>query len=317
MIRTTTRNRGSCLILGGCGFIGSHVAEGLLEAGYHVRVFDKINVSTRNIDHLISEIDLREGDFTDEEAVGSALQKIDYLYHFVGTTLPKTSTDNPVYDVESNVVGTLKLLDRAAREQVKKVIFCSSGGTVYGIPQTIPIPEDHSTNPTCSYGISKLTIEKYLELYYRTRGLHYLCFRLSNPYGERQNVHSIQGAIAVFLGLVKDEKPLVIWGRGETTRDYIYVRDIVPIFVKAVDVNPPWRVLNLGSGQGTTLNELVALIKDVTRRKIAVCHTEERTIDVPVNVLDISRIRQAFDFTPQTSLAEGILRTWEWLLQFS
>lgn len=305
------------MILGGCGFIGSHVAEGLLAAGYRVRIFDKINISTRNIDHILDEIELREGDFTNEEAVGQTIKGIDYLYHLVGTTLPKTSTDNPVYDVESNVVATLKLLDLAAKEHIRKIVFSSSGGTVYGVPQTTPIPEDHPTNPTCSYGISKLTIEKYLELYRRTKNLDYLCFRVSNPYGERQNVQAVQGAVAVFLGLVKSGKPITIWGTGEITRDYIYIKDVVSVLVQALEVTPAWRVLNLGSGQGTSLNELVTLIKGVTQRDIAVMYTDGRLIDVPVNVLDISRVHQAFGFTPRTSLAEGIRRTWEWLLRSS
>ena len=152
------KDRRTCLILGGCGFIGSHVAEGLLKAGYRVRVFDKANVSTRNIDHILDRVELIEGDFTNEEAVGTAVQGVDHIFHFVGTTVPKTSTANPVYDVESNVVATLKLLDAAVEHGVKKVIFSASGGTVYGIPQTIPIPEDHPTNPTCSYSITKLAI---------------------------------------------------------------------------------------------------------------------------------------------------------------
>ena len=302
-----------CLILGGCGFIGSHVAEGLLEAGYRVRIFDKTNVSTRNVDHFLDQVELFEGDFTNEEMVEEAVKGVDYIFHFVGTTLPKTSTDNPVYDVESNVVATLKLLDTASAHRVKKVIFSSSGGTVYGVPQSIPISEDHPTNPTCSYGITKLAIEKYLELYRRTKGLDYLCFRISNPYGERQNMHSIQGVIAVFLGLVKIGKPLTVWGDGKITRDYIYVKDIVSVFIRALEIEPEWRVLNLGSGLGTTLNELVAAIREVTKKECAVTYTEGRTIDVPANVLDISRVRRSFGFTPQTSLVAGIRRTWDWL----
>jgi UDP-glucose 4-epimerase len=311
-----TKYRGNCLILGGCGFMGSHVAEGLLEAGYRVRIFDKINVATRNVDHILRYIELYEGDFTNEEAVNEAVQGVDYIFHFVGTTLPKTSTDNPVYDVESNVVSTLKLLDVAATSKVKKIIFSSSGGTVYGIPQSIPIAEDHPTDPTCSYGITKLAVEKYLELYRRTKRLDYLCFRIANPYGERQNVHSIQGVIAVFLGLVKGGKPLTIWGSGEITRDYIYIKDIVSVLVRALEIAPDWNVFNLGSGTGTSLNQLVSVIKEVTQEDIAVTYTEGRSIDVPSNVLDISRVKEAFGFTPSTSLPEGIKRTWDWLTQF-
>ena len=312
-----TNERGKCLILGGCGFIGSHVAEGLLDAGYGVRVFDKINVSTRNIDHLVNDIELFEGDFTNEEVVSEAVRGVDYIFHFIGTTLPKTSTDNPVYDVESNVIATLKLLDIAAREHIRKVIFSSSGGTVYGIPQSIPIREDHPTDPTCSYGITKLAIEKYLELYRRTKALEYVCFRVSNPYGERQNVLGVQGAVAVFLGLVRSGKPITIWGTGDITRDYVYIKDLVGVFIRALHQDTPRRVFNLGSGRGTTLNELVEIIRNVTHGAVPVSYTTGRAIDVPANVLDISCARNVFAFTPVTSLPDGIRKTWEWLKKCS
>ncbi|MFH0813333.1 MAG: NAD-dependent epimerase/dehydratase family protein, partial [Pseudomonadota bacterium] len=240
-----------------------------------------------------------------------------YIFHFIGTTLPKTSTDNPVYDIQSNVVSTLNMLELAAKAKIKKIIFASSGGTVYGVPQSIPISEDHPTNPTCSYGISKLTIEKYLELYRRTRGLEYVCFRISNPYGERQNPHSIQGAIAVFLGLVKEGKPIAIWGTGDITRDYIYIKDIIPVFIKALQKENQWNIFNLGSGKGTTLNELVEIIREVTQHNIDVIYSLGRPIDVPVNVLDISRVQKAFGFTPKVQLSDGIRKTWEWLNRVS
>jgi UDP-glucose 4-epimerase len=309
------KKRGRCLVLGGCGFMGSHIVDGLIESGYQVRIFDKVNVDTRNISHLIHSVELMEGDFIDEVALARAVKEIDYIFHFIGTTLPKSSTDNPVYDVQSNVVSTLKLFDLALKEKIKKIIFASSGGTVYGAPQSIPIPEDHPTNPTSSYGISKLTIEKYLNLYRITKGLDYLCFRISNPYGERQNPHAIQGAVAVFLGLVMAGKPITIWGNGDITRDYIYVKDVVSVPISALQMKNRWNVFNLGSGNGTTLNELVTIIRDVTQRAIEVNYTEGRAIDVPVNVLDISRAREDFNFAPRVHLREGIRRTWEWLNQ--
>ncbi|RLA93459.1 MAG: NAD-dependent epimerase [Deltaproteobacteria bacterium] len=304
-----------CLILGGCGFMGSHIAEGLLESGYQVRIFDKVKIDTQNISPIINEVELLEGDFTNEVDVARAIKGIDYIFHFIGTTLPKTSTENPVYDVETNVVSTLRLLDLASKEKIKKIIFPSSGGTVYGVPQSIPISEDHPTNPICAYGISKLMIEKYLELYYLTRGQNYACFRISNSYGERQNPKSIQGAVAVFLGLVKEGKPITIWGTGNITRDYIYVKDLVPTLIKAIEVESRWRVFNLGSGKGTSLNELIEIIKKVTQRDVKVIYSQRRSIDVRTNVLDSSRAKEVFGFNPKVSLPEGVRKTWEWLNQ--
>jgi len=317
MKRYSLKKQKRCLVLGGCGFIGSHIVDGLLESGYRVRIFDKANIDTQNINHVINDVELIEGDFTNETDVASAVKGMEYIFHFIGTTLPKTSTDNPVYDVESNVVSTLKLLDISLKEKIKKIIFASSGGTIYGIPQSIPIPEDHPTNPTCSYGISKLMIEKYLELYHTTRGLDYVCFRISNPYGERQNFQSIQGALAVFLGLVKEAKPVTVWGTGNITRDYIYIKDIVFVLIKALQTKTRWKVFNLGSGTGTTLNELIELIREVTRQKVKVLYSEGRAIDVGVNVLDVSRVEEELGFIPKTSLREGVKKTWEWLNRLS
>ena len=309
------KNLGKTLILGGCGFLGSHVAEGLLESGYTVRIFDKVKVDTKNINHIIDDLQMMEGDFTNEKDVARAIKGIDYIFHFIGTTLPKTSTENPVYDLESNVISTLKLLNLATQEKIKKIIFSSSGGTVYGVPQVIPISEDHPTNPTSAYGISKLMIEKYLALYHLTKGLDYVIFRIANPYGERQNPHSIQGAIAVFLGSAKEGKPITVWGKGNITRDYIYIKDTVPVLINAVQTNNQQRVFNLGSGKGTTLNELLAVIKEVTGRTVKVTYTGERAIDVPINVLDISRAREEFGFSPHTTLLDGVRKTWQWLNQ--
>jgi UDP-glucose 4-epimerase len=309
------KNLGKALILGGCGFLGSHVAEGLLESGYTIRIFDKVKVDTKNINHIIDDLQMMEGDFTNEKNVARAIKGIDYIFHFIGTTLPKTSTENPVYDLESNVISTLKLLNLAAQEKIKKIILSSSGGTVYGAPQTIPISEDHPTNPTSAYGISKLMIEKYLALYHLIKGLDYVIFRIANLYGERQNPHSIQGAIAVFLGLAKEGKAITIWGKGDITRDYIYIKDAVPALIKAVQTNNQQRVFNLGSGKGTTLNDLIAVIKAVTGRTIKVTYTGKRAIDVPINVLDISRVREEFGFSPHTTLLDGVRNTWQWLNQ--
>ena len=313
MTAASAKGQAKCLVLGGCGFIGSHIAEGLLASGYSVRVFDKVNVGTHNIDHLADSLELIEGDFTNEVDVAQAVKGMDHIFHFIGTTLPKTSTDNPVYDIESNVVATLRLLDLAAKEEVKKIIFSSSGGTVYGIPQSIPISEDHPTNPTCSYGITKLTIEKYLELHHLTRGQDYVCFRISNPYGERQNPQAIQGAVAVFLGLVKEGRPITIWGDGTITRDYIYIGDVVPVLIEVLQATTPSRVFNLGSGKGTSLSDLTTIIEEVTGRDVRVIYSEGRSIDVPTNILDISRVKGELGFRPKTPLHEGIRKTWEWL----
>jgi len=303
-----------CLVLGGCGFIGSHLVDGLLDRGYEVSVFDKSKVDTKNIKKNLSRINLIGGDFTNREDLKRAVTGIEYVFHFVGTTLPQSSTENPVYDVESNVVSTLNMLEIAKANHVKKIIFASSGGTIYGIPQQIPIPEDHPTNPICSYGVSKLIIEKYLYLYYKLYGLDYVSLRISNAYGERQDPAGAQGAIAVFLGNILKGRPISIWGDGNVVRDYIHVGDIVSACLKAMEVQVLGQhVFNIGSGVGLSLNQLITSLKGVLDKEIQVQYGGGRNIDVPVNILDVRLAREILGWQPNISFEAGLKSTLRFL----
>ncbi|NOS86297.1 MAG: NAD-dependent epimerase/dehydratase family protein, partial [Ignavibacteria bacterium] len=177
----------SCIIFGGAGFIGSHIAEDLLKNGIKVTVFDKLNASKKNVAHILNEIEFIEGDFNNEVDISKALKGKHYVVHLVSSTVPATSNLNTFYDVESNLISSLHLFEKCVEYKVKRIVFISSGGTVYGNPEKLPISEKHSTEPTSSYGIIKLTIEKYLYLYKVLKGLDYKILRFANPYVERQN----------------------------------------------------------------------------------------------------------------------------------
>ena len=303
-----------CLVLGGGGFLGSHLIDGLLDNGYEVIIFDKENVDTKNINHNIKKISLILGDFANESDIRIAIKDIDYIFHFIGTTLPESSTQNPVYDIESNVISTIRMLEISKSTNIKKIIFASSGGTIYGIPQQIPISEDHPTNPICAYGISKLIIEKYLHFYYKLYGLDYVSLRFSNAYGERQDPNGTQGAIAVFLGNIFSGHPINIWGDGTVIRDYIYVKDIVDACLKALETPAlKYRVLNIGSGIGLSLNELIAALKQTVGKEIQVQYTPGRKIDVPANVLDITLAQRVLQWKPQIGIEEGLRKTFQYL----
>jgi UDP-glucose 4-epimerase len=216
------------------------------------------------------------------------------------------------------VIDTLQLLQSCREHKVKKFVFISSGGTVYGIPQRVPVTEDHPTEPICSYGITKLTIEKYLNLYHRIHGLDYVVARVSNPYGEFQNPYAKQGAIGVFLGNIVQGQPITIWGDGEVVRDYVYIKDAVKALVLAAeyDAGPDEpRVFNVGYGSGHSLNDIIAEIKKVVDMPVEVKYTPSRAVDVPVNVLDISRATRHLEWHPNTELARGLAQTWKWVKQ--
>jgi len=302
-----------CLVLGGAGFIGSHIVDSLVARGHRVRIFDLPNINTLNLKQCIHSVEVLSGDFNNVNDILPALESVDVVVHLVGTTLPGPSNENPAYDVESNVIGTINLLKQAVAAGVKKIIFSSSGGTVYGIPRLVPIPETHETNPVCSYGITKLAIEKYLALFHHLHNLDYTVLRLANPYGERQRIDSVQGAVAVFLGKTLLGQPITIWGDGSVARDYFYISDLVDAFVRVIESDAPSKVYNIAGGQAHSMNDILSAIRNVTGVQPTVRYTPGRKLDVPVNCLDIRLAREELGWQPAISWEEGIARTWEWL----
>lgn len=300
------------LILGGNGFIGSHLADRLLAEGHCVGVFDKYEERYRKPN---PHIDYRYGDFGNRGSLTDALTGMDVVFHLVSTTLPKTSNDDPAFDVQSNVVETIFLLEQCIQKKIRKVVFVSSGGTVYGNPVKLPISEDSPNDPKCSYGITKLTIEKYLSLFNHLYNLDYTIVRPSNPYGSRQDPLSIQGAISVFLGRVARNEHIEIWGDGEIVRDYIYIDDLVDGIYRAATANTPSHIFNLGSGIGYSLNDIVKVIRNITERDVKVKYAARRVFDVPKIYLDITQAKKELAWEPITSLETGISKTWEFVQQ--
>jgi UDP-glucose 4-epimerase len=299
------------LVLGGFGFIGTHVVGLLLARGHRVRVLEW--PGRRPHDVVLpgwTDVELVEGDFQDAEALNTALRGVEVVIHLVWTVLPEQSNEDPIYDIESNVVGTMRMLSLARRHRVRKVVFSSSGGIVYGRAQSIPIAEEHRTEPLCSYGITKLAVEKYLELSQQRGDLDYTVLRCSNPYGEGQDGNRPQGAVGVFLSRLKEGKPISIWGDGLVIRDYVYVKDLAEAFVLATEMDTQSRMFNVGSGTGTSLNELIKIMVDVTGVAPEVRYGSGRALDVPVNVLDVSRAGRELGWTARTGLADGVRKTW-------
>lgn len=307
----------TCLVLGARGFIGSHLTDALLAAGAHVRAFDRPGIQA--VKGLQEDnrpgLSSLEGDLVSTKDIDMALTGVDVCYHLVSTTLPKTSNLDPAYDIETNLLGTLRLLDAAVRHKVKRVVFTSSGGTVYGNPSHTPIAESHPTEPTCSYGIMKLAIEKYLALYQQLHGLQHTVLRLANPYGERQRIEASQGAVAVFLGRALRGEAIEIWGDGSVVRDYLHISDVVRALIAAATSGSANQVFNIGSGQGSSLNTLLSAIREVTGKDLNVSYQPGRGFDVPVNVLDVTRAEKELGWAPQTNLQTGIAQTWQWIQQ--
>jgi len=306
------------VLFGGNGFIGSNLSEALLSKNHSVRIFDRHHSVRMLPRETQDQIDYFEGDFLNVKDVRAALKGCDVAYHLISSTLPSSSHENPSYDVESNIVPSVNFIKAAADIGINKIIFVSSGGTVYGIPQSTPIPETHPTDPICAYGISKLAIEKYLALYNRLTDINYTIVRLANPFGYYQNPLSAQGVIAVFLHKILHNEPLEIWGDGSVVRDYIWISDATDALIKVIDYHGKHKLFNLGTGAGTSLQEILLLLKDVLRQDIDYKKFPQgRPIDVPVNILDINLIKNELNWQPTTSLRTGILNFLEWMQHHS
>lgn len=296
-------------ILGGCGFIGSSLAESFVRDGHSVRVFDLHHVDQRNLADFASDITFFGGDFQNIEDVIPAIQDADIVFHLVSTTLPGSALKSPVYDVETNVIPTIRLIDACIEYNARKLVFLSSGGTVYGIPATLPLPEDSPLQPITPYGVSKVTIEKYLALYHYHDGLQYTVLRLSNPYGPRQNPHSGQGVIAAWVDRIRKGMPVEIWGDGEVVRDYLFIEDAIEGIKLAAMAQSSLNTFNIGSGIGYSLNQIYQFMCEVAGRQVGLVYKPTRKVDVPVNILDPELMGKTFGWEPKIDIISGIRRT--------
>lgn len=303
----------ACLIFGGSGFLGSHLAEALVQKGYDVNVFDNFKNGMANLDAIIDKIEIIKGDFFNETDVSSAFKNIDYVFHYISTTTPATATKDPIYDIESNIIRSVKMFQCAVKNNVKKIIFPSSGGTIYGEKASVPCRETDPVDPVNPYAISKLTLEKYLHYFNYTYGIDYTIFRYSNPYGERQNPLGKQGVIPIFLNKIKHGEKPVIYGDGSMVRDYIYIKDAVDATIAVLEKKTKEKVFNVGSGKGTSLNELIEIMYDAVSQKIIPKYVENPGNYIPKIVLDISKIQDEVGWEPTTELSAGINKTWEWI----
>lgn len=302
-----------CVIFGGGGFIGSAIADRLLRDGHELRIFERPRVLPYRTFTADESVDWITGDILSAHDVGVAIDGMEVVLHLVSSTLPKTSNDDMIYDVQSNLVSTLQLLSLMVAKQVRKIVFISSGGTVYGRPHYTPIDEQHPTNPVVSYGITKLAIEKYLLMFEGMHGIKVNILRVANPYGERQRVETAQGAVGVFLHRALLNQPIEIWGDGSITRDYLHISDVAEAFARAVRYEGQSSVFNISSGTGTTLNGLLAVLEEVLGRTVERRYLPGRAFDVPVSVLSNSLARRELVWEPMVSLRDGIGRTAEWV----
>lgn len=297
------------LVLGGNGFIGSHFVDLLLKKGHSVRVFDKGRERYRSENPKVEYI---YSSFDSLPDLNEALQNVDIVIHLISTTSPVTSNKAHPEDIKSNLINTVKFLDLMIQKNIKRILFFSSGGTVYGEPKYLPVDENHPTNPISSYGIVKLSIEKYLFLYQKNYNLEPLIIRASNPYGIRQSHIGVQGLISTLLMKALQKKEIQIYGDGTIVRDFIYIDDLVEISYQGL-INNLQGIYNLGSGKGCSIIQLINLIQDISKIKLILNYQEARKFDVQNIVLDSNKLFNCLSNPQIIEIESGLIKHLEWL----
>jgi UDP-glucose 4-epimerase len=292
------------LITGATGFIGQTLLRELVSRGERV-----IAVSRRpRRDELENSVSWR---LFPQSAAGwnDILEQVSTVYHFAWSSLPESSNKDPLRDASDNILGTLQLLEAAKKRSNLRLVFASSGGTVYGILASVPANEQHDTNPRCAYGVSKLAIEKYLTLWHGLWGLDGVALRISNAYGPGQNVERNFGAISTFAARMTAGEPITIYGDGSVIRDYLYIDDLIEAVIAAGAHRGGPRAINVGSGVGHSLNDIVAILSRICARNVKIDYLAGRDLDIPISVLDVSLAEAVLEWRPRTSFETGIEST--------
>lgn len=305
--------RDGTLILGAAGFIGTNLTLRLLREKKKLFLFEREEaVFVSGVQRAIEEGRAYRisGSFLENMWMDrlSLLREVDTVYHLISTTCPTNSNRNTAAEIEENLVSSIRFLDACVEAGVLKVVFLSSGGTVYGKEHTGVCREEEEAFPITAYGVQKLGIEKILYLYRHMHGLDYRIVRLSNPYGPYQRPDGVQGAITTFTWRALRGEPIEIYGDGSVVRDYIYIDDAIEGILRIAEGHGSFRLYNLGSGTGRSLQEALQVIARVTAKMPQVIYKSGRSVDVPVNVLDISRFRQDFGPFEPIGLEEGVKR---------
>lgn len=297
------------LVLGGAGFIGSAVVRALVAQGLRPRVLTRPSRSISNLRDILDQVELIYGDFMDDAVLGVAMKGVRTVYHLITTTFPNMVIESSNYDLLSNLLPTIKVMEIARASGACRIVYASSGGTVYGEPQQLPIPESHPLAPKSAYGQSKLTIENYLSFYGRTTPLEVSILRLSNPYGPQQNPFGNQGLIAVAMGCLLDDRPIRVFGEGSAVRDYIFIDDVVDALLRASVAAPA--VLNISFGEGRSVMQVLDAVERVSCRKLNRVSLPDRRGDVSVNILDNSLAYLHLGWAPSCGFDEGVQITWD------
>jgi UDP-glucose 4-epimerase len=302
------------LLFGAAGFIGTNLTLSLSKNPNNKITLVDVNKDFFHPDVRAENVSMVESPVNQNADFKSLFRDQDVIYHLVSTTVPTTSNQQVADELTANVVMTARLLDACVSCGVQKVVFISSGGTVYGKESRCPLKEETQTNPITSYGVQKLTIEKLLYLYNYMYGLDYRAIRLANPYGPYQRPNGILGAVTTFTYKALNREPIFVYGDGSVVRDFIYIDDAVRGILTIADGDSEHKTFNLGSGYGTSICQVLDRIQSTLQIPLDIVWQEGRKVDVPVNFLDITRYEMQYGPLNAISMQEGIRKTAEFMM---
>lgn len=307
----TDKSKYKILVTGGAGFIGSNLVDKLLEEGHSVVVVD--NLSTGNI-NLLSPLALfYQQDIRDYKVMDIIFEThhFDYVFHLAAQISVPESVENPKKDAEINILGTLNILSLSVKYGIKKIIFSSSGGAIYGENAPIPTTEDYCPNPISPYAISKLACEHYIKFFSKEFSLDYTILRYSNVYGPKQTPKGEAGVVAIFTENMLNNQEVTIYGTGEQIRDFVHVYDVIQANILSLD-RAKNEIINISTNEATSINELFKIMKEEINYKKTPIYQQKRPGDLEVSVLSNEKAKEILNWQPSFNLKKGVKNTIEW-----
>ena len=304
------------MVTGGAGFIGSHTVDALVASGAgEVSVLDDLSTGKRS--QVNAKATLYQTDLRDAAAVGSVVERArpEIIFHLAAQMDVRRSVADPAFDAQVNLVGFLNLIESARRHGLKRVVFASTGGAIYGEQDEFPCSEEHPRRPVSPYGVAKLATEAYLFFYKAEYGIDYLALRFGNVYGPRQDPHGEAGVVAIFCGRILDGKPVTIYGDGTQTRDYVYVGDVVRAVVAAAKSSASGIALNIGTGIETNVNDLYSTLAGIADFPTRAEHAAARPGEQKRSVISPARAERELGWRPEKKLADGLEETFKYFKQ--
>ncbi|MGH7885545.1 MAG: NAD-dependent epimerase/dehydratase family protein [Thermodesulfobacteriota bacterium] len=298
------------LVTGGAGFIGSWVSSEYLKDGHNVVIVDNLYSGIK--ENVPEEADFIECDIKNRSDLEEIFRKFkpEIVNHHASQINVRDSVERPAFDAETNIIGSINILELSVKYNVERFIFSSTGGAIYGEPENVPVSENTVQSPLSPYGVSKLSVENYIKYYNRIYSLNYVILRYSNVYGQRQNPHGEAGVVAIFCTNILNKKPCIVFGGGLQTRDYVHVADVAA--ANLLSLKSKSGIYNIGTSIETSVNDIISSLKNITGNDFTIIYEKERPGEVNRISLKNDFAKENLGWSPEFNFEKGLEQTWNW-----